>query len=122
MKQLKYKNLSEDDKRRICAWKYTGEYEIYNLPSYDVMKARQTGFMNPSSEKNYLAFLDKDVLVGFVNIFEKDKEVFIGIGVDPALCGRHYGRRILEEAYHISKRLYPQNRCIWKCGPGTRGL
>ena len=82
MDELKYRNLTEDDKQQICAWKYTGEY------------------------KNYFAFLDEDVLVGFVNILEKDTEVFIGIGVDPVLCGKHYGRRMLEEAYHISKRLY----------------
>ena len=96
MDQLKYRSLTEANKRQICAWEYTGEYKIYNLPSYDMMKARQSGFMNPENEKNYFAFLDRDALVGFVNI------------ADPVLCGKHYGRRILEEAYRISKRLYPE--------------
>ena len=108
MDRLKYRNLTEADKQQICAWEYTGEYKIYDLPSYDMMKAQQNGFMDPKNEKNYFAFLDGDVLVGFVNILEKDTEVFIGVGVDPLLCGKHYGRRMLEEAYHISKRLYPQ--------------
>ena len=108
MNKLKYRNLTEDDKQQICSWKYAGEYEIYNLPSYDVMKTQHIGFMNPGKEKNYYAFLDENVLVGFVNIREEDTEVFIGVGVTPALCGKHYGRRILEEAYHISKRLYPE--------------
>ena len=108
MNQLTYRNLTEDDKRQICAWEYTGEYKIYNLPTYDMMKAQQSSFMDPKNEKNYLAFLDGDALVGFVNISEEDTEVFIGIGVDPVLCGKQYGRRILEEAYHISKRLYPE--------------
>ena len=75
MNQLKYRNLMGDDKQQICSWKYAGEYEIYNLPSYDVMKAQHIGFMNPSNEKNYFAFLDKNVLVGFVNILEEDTEV-----------------------------------------------
>lgn len=108
MNQLIYRNLTEDEKRQICSWKYSGEYKIYDLPSYDVMKSRQTGFMDPKNEKNYYAFLDEDVLVGFVNISEKDTEVFIGIGVNPVLCGKHYGRRMLEEAYRISKSLYPE--------------
>ena len=108
MNQLKYRNLMDDDKQQICGWKYAGEYEIYNLPPYDVMKAQRIGFMNPCNEKNYFAFLDKNVLVGFVNILEEDTEVFIGVDVDPVLCGKHYGRSILEEAYHISKRLYPK--------------
>ena len=108
MNQLKYRNLTDDDKQQICGWEYAGEYEIYNLPSYDVMKAQHIGFMDPSNEKNYFAFLDENVLVGFVNILEEDTEVFIGVGVNPTLCGKHYGRRILKEAYCISKRLYPE--------------
>ena len=108
MDQLKFRYLTEEDKRQICAWKYTGEYEIYNLPPYDMMRAQQTGFMNPKNAKNYFAFLDGDLLVGLVNIREKDTEDFIGVGVKPALCGRQYGRRMLEEAYHISKKLYPE--------------
>ena len=69
MEELSYRNLSEKDKQQICAWQYDGKYAIYNLPSYEEMQAQQMGFMNPKSEKNYLAFLDGDVLVGFVNIF-----------------------------------------------------
>ncbi len=108
MNQLKYRNLTEDDKRQICGWKYAGKYKIYNLPPYDVIKERRQGFMNPEHEKNYFAFFDDDLLVGFVNILEEDTEIFIGIGVNPELCGKHYGRRMLEEAYRISKRLYPE--------------
>lgn len=103
MSELVYRNLTEEDKRQICEWKYEGDYAMYNLPSFEEMKSRQMGFLNPAREKNYLAFLDEAVLVGFVNILEEDTEVFIGIGVNPALCGRHYGRRILQVAYEISK-------------------
>lgn len=108
MNQLTHRHITDDDKKQICSWKYEEEYEIYNLPPYEVMKSRQKGFMNPDNEKNYYAFLDKNELVGFVNISERDAEVFIGVGVNPLLCGRHYGRRILEGAYCISKELYPE--------------
>lgn len=99
--------LTDAEKRELCSWKYAGKYEIYNLPDYDVMKAKQIGFMNPSKERNFYAFYDGDVLVGFVNILEEEKEVFIGIGVNPSHCGKRYGQHILKEAYAISKRLYP---------------
>ena len=33
MNELVYRNLSEDAKRQICAWKYGGEYDLYNLPA-----------------------------------------------------------------------------------------
>ena len=106
MKELIYKHLSEKDKQQICAWKYDGEYRIYNLPAYEEMLAQQRGFTNPQTEKNYYGFWDEETLVGFINIAEKTDEVFIGIGVKPELCGKHYGQRILLTAYEISKTLY----------------
>ena len=63
MQQLIYRHLTDDDKRHIWAWKYDGEYEIYNLPPYEEMKAQQIGFREPKSEQNYLAFADGDTLV-----------------------------------------------------------
>lgn len=107
MNELVYRNLSEDAKRQICAWKYGGEYDLYNLPSYEEMQVRQIGFMNPQREKNYYGFWDESILVGFVNILEEKEEVFIGIGVNPDLCNKHYGQRMLLITYEISKKLYP---------------
>ncbi len=99
--------LSDAEKREICSWKYSGEYAIYNLPSYENMQAKQIGFLNPAREQNYRAFYDEDCLVGFVNIKEEEAEVFIGIGVKPELCSKGYGQRILYETYRISKELHP---------------
>ena len=59
MNELVYRNLSEDAKRQICAWKYGGEYDLYNLPTYEEMQVQQRGFMNPKSEKNYYGFWDE---------------------------------------------------------------
>lgn len=56
MNELVYRNLSEDAKRQICAWKYGGEYDLYNLPSYEEMQVRQIGFMNPQREKIIMVF------------------------------------------------------------------
>lgn len=107
MNQLIYRHLSEENKRQICAWKYEGVYAMYNLPSYEEMQTSRIGFMNPKIEKNYYGFWDNDLFVGFVNLLEEPSEVFIGIGVNPDLCDKHYGQRILLETYHISKNLYP---------------
>ena len=38
MENLTYRPLTEADKREICDWKYEGEYELYNLPSYEEMR------------------------------------------------------------------------------------
>ena len=100
--------LTDAEKCEICAWTYPGDYAVYNLPSYEVMKEKQIGFFNPVREQNYRAFYDGDCLVGFVNIKEEETQVFIGIGVKPALCSKGYGHRILHETYRISKALYSE--------------
>ena len=102
--------LTDAEKREICSWKYSDDYAVYNLPSYEVMKKKQIGFFNPAREQNYRAFYDEDCLIGFVNIKEEETEVFIGIGVKPELCSKGYGQRILQETYVISKELYPNKR------------
>lgn len=99
--------LTEADKQEICSWKYENEYAVYNLPSYEEMSKAKTGFMNPEREQNYRGFFDGDILVGFVNILEEPAEIFIGIGVHPEYCGKHYGRRILDEVCRICKEKFP---------------
>lgn len=107
MNRLTNHVLTDAEKRAICAWKYPGEYALYDLPPYEMMAERKLGFMNPQREKNYYAFYDGDTLVGFVNIKEEEQEVFIGIGVNPDCCDKGYGQQILKDAYDISKTLYP---------------
>lgn len=104
---LIYHNLNEEEKKIICSWQYEGDYKIYNLPSYKEMKAKQFGFCNPASSKNYYAFYNQNLLVGFVNIVNEDKEIFIGIGVNPLCCNRGYGQQILKKAYEIAQIIYP---------------
>lgn len=104
---LSHHILTEQEKREICSWHYTGAYEIYNLPSFDQLKQRQGGFMNPETAGNYRAYYDEDVLVGFTNISEREAGILIGIGVKPALCGQGYGQSILSLACDISKKRYP---------------
>ena len=99
--------LTDAEKREICSWKYSDDYAVYNLPSYEVMKEKQIGFFNSAREQNYRAFYDEDCLIGFVNIKEEETEVFIGIGVKPEMCNKGYGQRILQETYEISKEFYP---------------
>lgn len=94
-------------KETISAWKYDGDYEIYNLPSYEEQKETQAAFGNPGRTQNYHAYYDGDLLIGFTNIMEKGSEVSIGVGVHPSLCGRGYGRQILLQAAEIAQNRFP---------------
>lgn len=104
---LSHHPLTEEEKRELCSWNYEGVYSLYNLPSYEEMKAKQMGFLNPDLEQNYRAYYHKDLLVGFTNMLEKESEALIGIGVKPDLCGNGYGQSILAEAYAIAKKRFP---------------
>lgn len=99
--------LTDAHKREICAWQYPGEYAAYNLPPYEEMREQRSGFMNPEREANFNGFSANGQLVGFVNILEEPKEIFIGIGVHPDHCNQGCGRRILEMTADLARELYP---------------
>lgn len=107
---MEYHQMNDDEKQKICDWQYTGEYEIYNMPSYDEQKQKGMGLANPARTKNYFSYFDNGRLVGFTNILEEENEVFIGIGVAPELCGKGYGQKILEIVAGICNELYPSKR------------
>ena len=108
--------LTEEHKRAICAWDYPREYALYNLPPYEEMQEKQQGFCHPERGANFHGFSEGETLVGFVNLREEETEVFVGIGVNPVLCGKGYGQEILRQirgmsqSFHPGKRMYLQVR------------
>ena len=104
---LEYHILTEEEKREICGWRYAEEYAVYNLPPWEEMTRKQMGFCHPARAANYRGFNRGNRLVGFTNILEEEKEVFLGIGVHPDFCGQGYGQRLLEASCAIAGELYP---------------
>lgn len=96
---------TEEEKTKICDWKYEGEYALYNTVSYEEMKNRKFGFGN--SQMYVESFFDNNELVGFCNLFDDGDEVFFGIGVNPHLCGKGYGKEMIEKMYAISQEIFP---------------
>ena len=99
--------LTEEEKKLICSWKYEDEYSIYNMPEYEVMKEKQSGLCNPKYIDNFKAYYDGTSMVGFTNAFEEDKEVCIGIGVNPQCCNNGYGQKMLSILSKECKHKYP---------------
>lgn len=105
--ELTYRPLREADKRAICAWRYGGDCAIYELPPYETLKQEKREFMDPAAEKHYLGFFHGDMLVGYVNLREREGQTLVGVGVAPDLCGRGYGQAILEQVFRLSQERYP---------------
>ena len=104
---LTYRTMTAEDKRAVCAWRYPGEYAVYDLPDYDEMCRMNASFVAAEREKNFVSFLEGDELIGFVNLLEEPEEVFVGIGVHPQKCGGGYGQQMLRMACDLSKTQYP---------------
>lgn len=99
--------MTEAEKKVISAWQYEGAYALYNMPSYEEQKKKQIALCRPGREKNFFSYCDEGTLVGFTNILEEETEVFMGIGINPALCGRGYGTKVLLAAVDTAGSLYP---------------
>ncbi len=102
---LEYHKTTDSEKYEICEWKYSGEYAIYNNPSYGEQLEKGIGFANPLN--NFFSVYDGSKLVGYFNLIDEDKEVFFGIGVNPELCDKGYGQEITKIACELSHDLYP---------------
>jgi len=99
--------LTEEEKKIICDWKYEGNYEIYNMPSYEEMYEKKWGFCNPKNEDKYKAYYDENKFVGFTNAHEEETEVFIGIGANPAYCSSGHGHKMLHILCEECRVKYP---------------
>lgn len=97
--------MTEEEKILITEWKYEGEYSVYNAEPYEEQKKKGFGFANP--QNHFYSFYDEKKLIGFINLYEEETEVFFGIGVKPEECGKGYGSQMTETACKISRGLFP---------------
>lgn len=96
---------TEEEKILITEWKYEGEYSVYNAEPYEKQKKKGFGFANP--QNHFYSFYDEKKLIGFINLYEEETEVFFGIGVKPEECGKGYGSQMTETACKISRGFFP---------------
>lgn len=101
---LCFHEMTEAEKYIASDWKYEGKYTIYNNIPYEEQKKKGKGFANP--KKNSFAFCDEDTLVGFIKLYEEEKSVFLGIGVNPLCCGQGYGTQMLLQIETVVKELF----------------
>ena len=101
------KCMNNDILKEIISWKYEGQYEVYNMDSYDKLKQRGASILDVNKKDNYVCFFCDDELVGYTNISKKnDKEIFLGIGLSPKYCGKGFGKDILNKSIEEIKRRY----------------
>ena len=102
---LTHHRTTEEEKYSITNWKYEGKYSIYNEKPYEEHKRNHYGFAN--HQNNFFSFLENENLIGFINLYEEDTEIFFGIGVNPEFCNKGYGQQMTKTARIISHTLFP---------------
>ena len=110
---LKADKLTEIQAKEISNWKYNGEYSIYNLPSWEKMLQENYSLCDDAKRERYMGFLNEDMkLVGFVNLLDQGDSVFLGIGVNPKVCGIGIGKLITNMALIESQNKFPNKPVV----------
>jgi [ribosomal protein S18]-alanine N-acetyltransferase len=104
--------FTEELAKEITTWRYEGEYEIYNLPSWDEVIKKQISLCKKEKRDNFIGYLNKENnLIGFVNLVDEGDSVFFGIGVKPEYCGAGIGKQIIKMALDECRKRY-ENKSI----------
>ncbi len=98
--------------KAICSWEYPDPYDVYNYMSFDEAVKNNSPLLNDKYKDNYLCFWKKQILTAYINVYQKDGKVFIGIGLYPAFCGMGLGKTYLKQGIETAKSRYPDSE-IW---------
>lgn len=110
---LKPVKFTEELAKEVTTWKYEGDYEIYNLPSWDEVLKKQISLCREEKRKNFIGYVnEQNNLVGFVNLVDEGGSVFLGIGVKPKYCGVGIGKQIIKMALDECKKRYKNKPII----------
>ena len=104
---LKPVKFTEKVAKEITTWRYQGDYDIYNLPSWDEVIKKQISLCKKEKRDNFIGYLNEEnELIGFVNLVDEEESIFFGIGVKPNYCGLGIGKQIMKMGLDECKNRY----------------
>jgi ribosomal-protein-alanine N-acetyltransferase len=131
--KLFVEKLTEEFAKQVCAWKYEGEYSVYDFASWEFAVRQRWSITDPRArESQYRAVTGgQEELIGFFRMSEDEEgKIEIGLGLRPDRCGqgigkhfvrlitryalnRHPGRPVYMEVRTFNKRAV---KCYEACG------
>ncbi|WP_202710290.1 GNAT family N-acetyltransferase [Sporosalibacterium faouarense] len=105
--KFKIGSLTEKCAKEICSWKYDGIYSVYNLPDWEIAKTGKIGISQyKKREKEFVGvFNEHNEICGFFRM-KFDKDVIVGLGLKPSLCGKGLGYDFMKLVIKESKKRY----------------
>lgn len=106
--ELNLIKFTEAFAKEVCDWKYEDEYSIYNYPEWNkVLNDKWAITIEEKREKEFFAIVDdKNNLCAYIRLQYKEREVLVGLGLKPALCGQKLGSTIMEILKGKCRELY----------------
>jgi ribosomal-protein-alanine N-acetyltransferase len=106
---LRLDSMTEEDGRVICEWRYPAPYDLYRWPPWETMvkqgrefgdeHIRQTQYMSVGGEQGQL--------VGYVQFFEMERTLRLGMGLRPDCCDLGWGATLTGLAVQEACRRQP---------------
>ena len=92
-------------------WKYGGEYGFYDMTEDPEDYSEFTSELL-RAENDYFEALEDGELVGFFCLFPAGRDVEIGLGMHPDLCGMGRGKDFLLQILEFVEECYSFESCV----------
>ncbi|AOT68613.1 GNAT family N-acetyltransferase [Geosporobacter ferrireducens] len=103
--------LSENYAKEICNWRYEGDYAVYNFSDWNVVVKNGWDLaVKERRESDFLAILLDNRLIAFGRLTTSEGKAFIGIGLEPSICGKGIGKDVMKLLIIECKKRFPE--CI----------
>lgn len=91
--------MSLQQAKEISKWEYPFPYDVYNLPTWNIMEENGWGITLPERrEKEFRVITQAGKIVAFFRLSENlsDGNYHLGLGLMPKFCGAGKGAAIME--------------------------
>ena len=101
--------MTEKHAIEISKWKYDGDYQIYNLPSWEEMIKGGYALADAEKRKNeFHAFVSEDSkLLAFTRHTLQEDGIMLGAGVNPGYLSAGYGTKAIKLSVEYLLTHYP---------------
>ncbi len=100
-------NINHHLLKQLCNWKYEGKYSVYNPPSYQSLVERKATITDQAQSYKYICYIKDNNLEAYSSITTRNETVYIGLGLNPQICGQKKGLEYLKDVIEEAQKRYP---------------
>lgn len=91
------KEFTEEDAIKVCNWKYEYPYDVYNFPSWEIVKNQSWAMAEDEKRKRqFHSVYEGDELAGYFRLVDYKEYSLLGLGLKPEACGMGNGLEFMK--------------------------